>query len=108
MSTHGEPLGVVRLGRREEGIERVVDRDGEAGQVCQELAAEVKDDEKEVQADEADDGVGLGHVGGALEVVENRVFRQLRYVSNNTLLPYKSSQRHIADDRNDSPPCPAG
>lgn len=77
-ATYGQPLGVVRLAGGEEGIERVVSRDGKAGQVGQELTAEVEDDEEEVQGNDANDGVCLGDVGLLLEVLQGRILGQLR------------------------------
>lgn len=59
-------------------MQRVVARDDEAGDVGQELAAEVEDDEEEVQGDKTNDGVDLGDRGLLLEVVESRVLGELR------------------------------
>lgn len=71
-------MGVVHLGCGEQSLQRVVARDDEAGDVGQELAAEVEDDEEEVQGDKTNDGVDLGDRGLLLEVVESRVLGELR------------------------------
>lgn len=71
-------MSVVHLGCGEQSLQRVVARDDEAGNVGQELAAEVEDDEEEVQGDKTNDGVDLGDRGLLLEVVESRVLGELR------------------------------
>lgn len=71
-------MGVVHLGCGEQSLQRVVARDDEAGDVGQELAAEVEDDEEKVQGDKTNDGVDLGDRGLLLEVVESRVLGELR------------------------------
>lgn len=50
----------------------------EAGEVGQELAAEVEDDEEEVQGGKANDGVDLGYRSLLLKVVESWVLGELR------------------------------
>lgn len=77
MRTYCQPLRVVLLIRREERAQRVVSGDPKAGNVGQELAAEVEDDKEEVEGDDADDGVGLGDAELLLEVVEGGVLGQL-------------------------------
>lgn len=63
---------------REQGTEGVVAGDDKAGDVGQELTAEVEEDEEEVEGDGAKDGVGLGDTGLLLEVDENGVLGELR------------------------------
>lgn len=46
----GHPLGLIDLGRREEGIQAVVARNEESGQVGQSLASEVEGNEEEVKS----------------------------------------------------------
>jgi len=82
----GQPLGVIRLARTEKGIERVVAWDDEAGEVGQEGAGNVEEDEEEVEADEAKEGVDLWHRGLLLEVVEHWVLGQLFVDQRNVLL----------------------
>lgn len=74
-------MGIVHLGDGEQSLQRVVARDDEAGDVGQELATEVEDDEEEVQGDKTNDGVDLGDRGLLLEVVESRVLGELRIVT---------------------------
>lgn len=59
--TYRKPLSIVLGGRGEQSLHRVVPGNGEAGQVGEELATEVEDDEEEVKDDQADDSIGLGH-----------------------------------------------
>lgn len=92
-----EPLGIVRLAGREESIQRVVARNDEASQIRQKLAAEVKDDQQEVECDEAGNGVGLGHAGRALEVVEERIFRQLSVELVDIALHAILRSRHVCE-----------
>jgi hypothetical protein len=73
----GEPLGVVDLAGAEQGVERVVAGDDESSNVDEELASNVEEDEEEVEADEAEDGVDLGNGGLLLKVVEGGVLGQL-------------------------------
>lgn len=75
--TYGQPLRVIGLGGGEEGLERVVGREDEAGNVDEELAGNVEEDEREVERSEAEDNVDLGHAGLLLELVQLRVLRQL-------------------------------
>ena len=73
----GTHLGVIDLARAEQSVQRVVAGNGEAGDVDEEGASDVEEDEEEVQAGEAEDGVDLGHRRLLLEVVEGGVFGQL-------------------------------
>jgi len=45
LSTH---LSVIGLGGAEQGVQRIVTRDDETGDVDQELASDVEEDEEEV------------------------------------------------------------
>lgn len=76
-STHGQPLGVIGLAGAEEGLERVVGRDDEAGGVDEELSSNVEEDQEEVQGTEAEDDVDLGHIGLLLKLLQLRVLGQL-------------------------------
>ena len=75
--TYSEPLGIIMLAGGKERIERVVSGEDESSEVGKELAAEVEDDQEEVESNEANDGIGLGHAGGLLDVDEGRVLGQL-------------------------------
>jgi hypothetical protein len=70
-------LGVIDLAGAEEGAQRIVCGDGEASNVNEQGPGNVEEDEEEVQPDEAEEGVDLGHRGLLLQVVEGGVFRQL-------------------------------
>lgn len=74
---YSQPLGVVGRGRGEESVERVVARDDEAGNVGEELATNVEDDEEEVEGGKAKSSVGLGEASLLLKVVENGVLGKL-------------------------------
>ncbi len=65
------------LGGGEEGIERIVRGNDEAGDVRKKLTAEVEDDKEEVEGDDANNSVGLGDRGTLLEVIESGVFGKL-------------------------------
>jgi hypothetical protein len=70
-------LGVVDLASAEQGIQGVVAGDNESGNVDEELAGNVEEDEEEVQASETENGVDLGYRGLLLKVVEGGVLGQL-------------------------------
>jgi hypothetical protein len=76
-STHGQPLGVIALGGGEEGLERVVGGDDEAGGVDQELSSNVEEDKEEVEGAEAENNVDFGNVGLLLKLLQLRVLGQL-------------------------------
>lgn len=75
--TYGQPLRVVLLVVGEESSEGVVSGDDEAGEVGEELATEVEDDEEEVKSTNTDDGIGLGNAGLSFQVVERGILGQL-------------------------------
>lgn len=81
----GQPLGVVGLARAEESLHRVVTRNDKAGQVSKEGAADIEDDEEEVDADEADESVDLGDGSLALQIDDNGVLRQLHVMVSQAL-----------------------
>jgi hypothetical protein len=70
-------LGVIDFAGAEQGAQRVVCGDGEASDVNEEGPGNVEEDEEEVQPDEAEEGVDLGHRGLLLQVVEGGVLGQL-------------------------------
>ena len=74
-----QPLGIVFFVGREERIERVVTGNDEAGQVGEQLAAEVEDDQEEVEGTDTDDAIGLGNARSPLDIVEHWVLGQLVY-----------------------------
>jgi len=80
-ATHRQPLGIIRLARAKQGSERVVSGDDEAGDVGQELAAEIEQDKEEVERSEAEHGIGLGDRRLLLEVVQDGVLGELRHGS---------------------------
>ena len=107
MHAYRQPLGVIGLVRREEGIKGVVSWDDKAGKVGEELASEVEDDKEEVESHEADDGIGLRDGSALLEVVQGRVLRELedRFHVSDVLLQngYRPQRRSWR-----IPPCRAG
>jgi hypothetical protein len=72
-----QPLGVIDFAGAEQGAQRVIAGNDETGNVDEEGAGNVEEDEEEVQACETKDGVDLGHRRLLFEVVEGGVFRQL-------------------------------
>jgi hypothetical protein len=75
--TNSQPLGIILGVGREEGLERVVPGDDEAGKVSEQLATEVEDDEEEVERRDADGSVGLGDASLLLDVVQGGVLGEL-------------------------------
>lgn len=73
----GEPLSVIRGTRSEESLEGVVPGEKETGEVGEELASDVEEDEEEVDSDQTQDGVDLGERGLTLKVVQDRVLGEL-------------------------------
>jgi hypothetical protein len=80
-ATHGKPLSIICLVGSKQRTERIVSGDNEAGDVGQELAAEVEDDQEEVQGAEAKHSIGLGNRRLPLKVVESGVLGELRHRS---------------------------
>jgi hypothetical protein len=72
-----QPLSVIDLASTEERIQRIVSWDYETGKVDQEFTPNVKEDEEEVEPDESEEDIDLGNAGLFLEVVEDRIFREL-------------------------------
>lgn len=70
-------LSIIGGASGEEGMERVVARNSETGEVDEELAENVEEDEEEVDADNTQEGVDLGDGGLPLQVVEDRVLGEL-------------------------------
>lgn len=66
----GQPLGVIGLGSREQGLEGVVGGDDETGSVDKKLASNVEEDEEEVQGTKTEDHVDLRNRGLLLEVLK--------------------------------------
>jgi hypothetical protein len=73
----GTHLSIVDLTRAEQSGERVVAGDDESGNVDEKCAADVEEDEEEVQSRQTQDNVDLGDGGLLLEVVQGGVFGQL-------------------------------
>jgi len=85
-----QPLSIIDLAGAEQGRQRVITRNDEAGDVDEESASNVEEDQEEVEGSETKDDVDLGNRGLLLEVVEGGVFGQLlvelRHVVLGTLL----------------------
>lgn len=81
-----QPLGIILLVVSEECLERVVTGDNKTGKVGQELAAEVEDDEEEVEGTESNNSICLGDTGLLLGVVEERVLGELTVELTKVLL----------------------
>lgn len=77
MCTYSQPLGVVGLARSKQRIKRVVTGNDEAGDVGQELTAEIEENQEEVQRDGANHGIRLGDSRLLLKVGESRVLGEL-------------------------------
>lgn len=72
-------LSVIRGTRSEESLEGVVPGEKETGEVGEELASDVEEDEEEVDSDQTQDGVDLGDRGLTLKVVQDRVLGELSH-----------------------------
>ena len=72
-----QPLGIIDLATAEQRLEGVVPGNDEAGEVDEELSSDVKEDEEEVEANEAEEDVDLGDIGLLLEIVEHRILAKL-------------------------------
>jgi len=64
-----EPLCIVRFADSEKSFQRIVARNHEPGNVSEELASNVKEDEEEVRRDQAEEGIDLGDRGLPFQVV---------------------------------------
>lgn len=72
-----KPLDVIGGRDGKQSLEGVVGWQGKAGGVDEELAANVEEDEEEVEHGQTQDDVDLGHAGLLLEVVEGGILGQL-------------------------------
>lgn len=70
-------LSVVGTTGGEESLHGVVTGQEETGQVNQEVASDVEEDQEEVDADQTQDSVDLGDRGLSLQVVQDRVLGEL-------------------------------
>jgi hypothetical protein len=61
----------------QEGMEGIVAWDNKAGDVDQELACKIEEDQEEIGADNTHEGVDFGNRGLSLEFIEDRVFGEL-------------------------------
>jgi len=73
----GQPLCIIDFARAEQSFEGVITRNQESGKVDEELAANVEEDQKEVETEQSEEDVDLGNRCLLLEVVEHRVLGQL-------------------------------
>jgi hypothetical protein len=73
----GEPLDVVAGRGGLEGAEGKVGGEGDADEVGEEAGGDVEEDEDGKDGGAAEDGVGLGHLGLALQVDQGRVLGEL-------------------------------
>jgi len=72
-----QPLRVILSVGGEQSLQGVVSRDDEACKVSEELAAEVEDDEEEVESGQSNGSVGFGHARLLLYVVQGGVLGKL-------------------------------
>ena len=68
-----QPLSIINLVIAEQCLHGIVAREDKAGEVDEELASNVEEDEEEVETDEAKKDVDLGDVGLLLEIVQRRI-----------------------------------
>jgi hypothetical protein len=92
---YSQPLSIVNLAGAEERIQGVVGWDNETSKVGEQLAAEVEKDEEEVQAESAQESVDLWDIGLALEVVQDRILRELKTSVSTSLGAYSKIHQHL-------------
>lgn len=68
-------LGIISLACTKQRLQRVITRDDESRKVHEELSSDVKEDEEEVDARDAEEGIDFGDRCLLLEVVERRILR---------------------------------
>jgi len=73
----GQPLRVIGLTCAEKGVEGVVAWEEESGKIDQELSSDVEEHQKEVDSNQAEESVDLGHGSLSLEIVEHLIFGEL-------------------------------
>jgi len=69
----GQPLCVINLACTEQCLKGVIARNDESRKVDQELAANVEENQEEVETDESEEGINLWDGGLLLKVVEGRI-----------------------------------
>ena len=79
-------LSVIHLAGAEQSLQRVITWNDESSKVREELASDVEEDEEEVDADEPEEGIDLGHGSLLLEVVQGWVFGQLQQYAGSVFL----------------------
>jgi hypothetical protein len=77
-TTYSKPLGIVDRAGGEEGVQRIVCRNGEANGIDEEFGGNVEEDEEEVQGAESENNIDLGNGGLLLKVIEDLVLAELR------------------------------
>lgn len=77
LATYRQPLAVIVGAGRKQGVQRVVGGHDEAGQVGQQLAAEVEQNQEQVQRHRSDGAVGLGDARGLFDVDDGGVLGEL-------------------------------
>ena len=70
-------LGVIGLASAKQGIQRVIPRNDEASKIHKKLAADVEEDQKEVDPNETKKGIDFGDGGLLLKIIERGIFGQL-------------------------------
>lgn len=101
---YSQPLSVIRLANSEECLKRIVPWDDKAGEIGQELSSKVEEDEEKVEADDTEEPVDLRNRGLLLDVVDERILRELFPKSQ-----YSASLSQLCcshdDSSRDEPPC---
>lgn len=81
-------MSIVSLACTEQGIQRVVSWDNEACKVDKEFASDIKEDQEEVDADNAKEGIDFGNGCLFLKIIESRILRKLsEYRVSNSMFP---------------------
>jgi hypothetical protein len=76
-STYRQPLSIIRASRSEQGMKRVVGRNGEADGVDKEFGSNVEENKEKVEGGKAEHDVDLGYTSLLLKLIHVLIFTQL-------------------------------
>jgi len=89
-----EPLCIIGLARAEQSLQRIITRDHEAGEVHEQLAADVEEDKEEIRGYQPKDSIALWDRGLFLQVVQERILGELLIKVGNMPLGFVLEGRH--------------
>lgn len=92
--TYCKPLGIIALPNTKECVEGIITRNHETRKVGQKLPTDVKEDEEEVECDEAEESVDLWEASLLLEVVQSVILRKFLINVRDVILSLRLNGRH--------------